>query len=752
MTHRTRSGRPRAAGLLLAAPLAAAFLLLAAPRAFPEGEGSEIPGFVNVPEGRVLPGTNQENIKARALNPELLEIVQYERWGDLTEGVLLPEYSIGRYEVTNAQWKHYLDAKFRRRHVTAAGETLESIAGRYVRIRGEPVPTEWESVFVLNLAQIQKGFEDHAAAAGKEPGEDPVEAPAEEGEEAEGAAPAKGRKVVVLAWEDLLRNPKAIGAAALPAGIALELYAQRTPRHWLAWCPYLAVLPTGIEFVDIRKPAAEAFVVPEGEAYAKARERAADFAAFPIRSVSTNEIFAFAEWAGCQLPSEYEYERAGKGDQPLTVVHPMRGGWDHNKQKAVFAWADNPASAKGPLAVDDASVQAGDSAIGCRHLLGNVGELTRTFYDYHPYLTARPAAPALGLFNYSLVVKGASWGDSRYFMQLSTRTGIVGKGDTSLQSDNRFDTLGFRLVRHPRAGWDVLAHTILRLAYSPGTARWSRQTPQAFALPLMAGADTAVFAAGGAPYVHATTEVKAIAAAPLWFATLDDAGRKKIDRAWTQKEPGNAYEILGVFRCDVPLRAGVRLSNQDRAALEDWRKRHEEYLKKSKEKPKKGEPPLAVVEAPPAPDEYETRTAPFADRIGLWREGRVEPGEWLLVYWNGFLGLANKALVMPPDAVILLDARQGLTRQSGQARPATLSLDAAKDAIRLTLHAEEQLDANKPKGPPDHVKNSDLWALCETLSSEWTGWPGRKPGRYVWTLDVTLKTEKGALAGPEWNR
>ncbi len=742
MAHRTLPIRPFAAVLL-------ALLPAAAPA---EGEGSEIPGFVNVPEGRVFPGTNQANIKARALNPELLDILQYERWGDLEEGVVLPEYSIQRFEVTNAQWKHYLDANFRRDHVTNGMETLEAIASQYVRLRGEAIPSEWEAIFAFNMAQLERGFAEHHKAAALAPGEDPADQPLEgedDAEEEEGK-PAKPKRVVLATWEELLKDPKKFGKARLPKGIKLVLYAHRTPRHWIAWCPYITVLPTGVEYCEIRKDPVEAFKVPEGEIFAKIRAK--DFAAFPIRSVSTTEVFAFAEWAGCHLPSEYEYERAGKGDQPLTVVHTMRGAWDHNKQKHFFAWADNPACIDGPLAVDDSSVQPGDSAIGCRHLIGNVGELTRTFYDYHPYLTAKPAAPALGLFNYSLVMKSASWGDSRYFMQLSTRTGVVGKGDTSLQSDNRFDTLGFRLVRHPRAGWDMLLHTTLRVSYSPGTARWGRYSPQAFALAHMAGVDTAMFEAGVSPYVHAKKGAKAIATAPLWFSTIDDTSKRKIDRAWSQKSPVNDYEILGLFRSDVALRGGVRLSNQDRAALEEWRKKYEEYKKKSKDKPKKGDPPLEVVEPPPAPDEYETRTAPFADVVGLWREKRVEPGEWYLVYWNGFLGLANKALVMPPEAIFLLDARSGLARQSGQARPASLTLDAAKDTITITMHTEEQIDSNKPQGPPDHARNSDLWALCETLTPNWTGWPGRKPGRYVWILNATLNTEKGALQAHEWNR
>ena len=55
---------------------------------------------------------------------------------------------------------------------------------------------------------------------------------------------------------------------------------------------------------------------------------------------------------------------------------------------------------------------------------------------------------------------------------------------------------------------------------------------------------------------------------------------------------------------------------------------------------------------PPGVDDYEKATEPCSKDTGLWREADVGPGEWFVVYWNGFIGLANKSLNMPPDAIL----------------------------------------------------------------------------------------------------
>jgi len=692
-------------------------LLCSAGRAAAQEAGAADPGFVKVPEGNVVPGCTDKNLRARAKNAALGAVLPYERWGDLPY-VTVRDFWIGRYEVTNAQWKAYLDANFRKEYATSGDETLGAIANRYVSYRGDPAPSEWVPMFVLNADAVSQAIPDWAAVA---------------------------------------KSPERIGGVVLPKDVKLTFYTCRTPRHWYAWHPLFSnVLTVGREFVDIRKAPAEAFQVPNRPEFKRPDDggdllRDTDFSRHPIRDVALSEMFAFAEWAGCQLPTEYEWVRAGKGDWPIEDVYPFRGGWDQDKQKTVFAWFDHPRCHDGPLAVDDPAFQPGDGPFGTRHQIGNVTELTRTFYDHHPDLTGRTAPPIDGLFNYSLVAKGFSFGDGSAFMQLSARSGVVGRSPTSLQNDNPADTLGLRLVHHPRPCWDLLLHSIFRMAYNAKQATWNApRYPHAYAMPLSAGMDTTKIHESPAPYVHARARAVGIGVAPLWFTDLDAPTKAKIERALPSGKPERDAPILGVLRTDLAFRAGVKLAPADVAALEKSRADYEEFLKKSKQKPKKGDPPLKEVPKPPDPDEYEKLTAKHAASIGLWREATVPAGEWLLVYWNGFLGLANKTLVMPPDAVILLD-RQGLARDSSPSRPATLEVDADRNRITFTLWADEELDPRKPAKSPD-VGSSDRWALCETVDPNWTGWPGRKPGKASWRLTFTLRYEDGALKAHEWNR
>ena len=248
---------------------------------------------------------------------------------------------------------------------------------------------------------------------------------------------------------------------------------------------------------------------------------------------------------------------------------------------------------------------------------------------------------------------------------------------------------------------------------------------------------------------------------------LNEPARKKITNQWRQKRPERYdFYVLGVLRSDAALRAGVKLSDAEWAQLEADRAEFERIKeaikrqgkKKKKKKKKKGEEPeeeLVLPDKPPEPDAYEKATVPCAEKgTGVWREADVPPGEWFVVYWNGFIGLADKALNMPPVAILMLEnPRKDFVRQpiKNAKDPAAvpvsrMELDRGNNRVILQAAIEMQKDPKKPSLPPGMDK-SPLWAYCELLP---TGWPARKPGREMWQARIVLPLKDGELDNHNW--
>lgn len=699
------------------APLLAFLIACLAPEAAPQGgpagaqaapaaaETRTVHGFVQVPPGQVLPGcTDKEYVDRHRGNTDLKRVLVYDIWGSIPP-FAIPGFQIGRYEVTNAQWKRYLDEEFRVEHPTAKGETLKALAGQFVKFRGEPVESDWKALYALNWRTLVDGWKKMQVWQPGWPVENPPSEP--------------GNTI-----EDL----------ELPEGLKLVVYKTRVPQSWYGWCR-LSGLGVGREYCDPSKPAAEAFTVPDEEPFTSLALADKDFAAHPIRSASPNEMLAFAEWAGCQLPTEYEWERAARGDN-LRWPYCF-GAWDHDKQKTLIAGAENErCRAGGPLRVDDESVSGGDSPFGARHMAGNVWEMTRTFYDVHPRVTPEPPRPD-DIANYALVAKGGSFGDRWQLLMVCARTGIIGEtGVLSLRENNRADSLGLRLVRHDdRPGYDLMLHSIRRLSYDAAASDWSAYVPHAFAMERMAGTDQLKLAASEAPYVYARERAHGVAVAPLWVTRFDEAAKRET------KPQRNRYSVLGAFRCDVPLRAGVKLTDAEMRAIADERERFANLVAAFKKLPPAKQKNVQLPDPPKPPDEYEKLTEKDKDELGLFQEKTVAPGEWFVVYWNGFIGLANKNLTMPPDAILQIDPKQ-VSRKNAQPEPARLTLDHAKGEVRLRFQVWEQPSEKSKQVVPPGPDRSEEWALCEAFPAFFIkGAASARP--YCWEVDVAFKVAAG---------
>jgi iron(II)-dependent oxidoreductase len=102
---------------------------------------------------------------------------------------------------------------------------------------------------------------------------------------------------------------------------------------------------------------------------------------FPVVNINLYEAEAFCHWAGRRLPTELEWEVAASAE-------PDQNGLSPRKRR--FPWGDDqPTPERANLdwhtggRLDVGALPAGDSAFGCRQMIGNVWEWTSS--DFLPY-------------------------------------------------------------------------------------------------------------------------------------------------------------------------------------------------------------------------------------------------------------------------------------------------------------------------------------------------------------------------------
>lgn len=158
----------------------------------------------------------------------------------------------------------------------------------------------------------------------------------------------------------------------------------------------------------------------------------------PVIHVNWFEANAWCQWAGRRLPHEAEWEVAASrapGPEPDLLKGP----------KTRYPWGDDLAEAHHANlnglrngTVDVAGYPEGDSAYGCRQMMGNVWEWTRTsfgrFEGFVPDPYADYSAPWMD--GNHVVLRGGSW---------ATRDRIVWNNFRNFYTCDRNDVLaGFR--------------------------------------------------------------------------------------------------------------------------------------------------------------------------------------------------------------------------------------------------------------------------------------------------------------------
>jgi gamma-glutamyl hercynylcysteine S-oxide synthase len=157
----------------------------------------------------------------------------------------------------------------------------------------------------------------------------------------------------------------------------------------------------------------------------------------PVIHVNWHEANAYCRWAKRRLPTEAEWEMAASAE-------PSANGLGLSEHKRAFPWGDDPPTLKhanldwrqfGCVPVD--ALPAGDSAFGCRQMIGNVWEWTASDFQPYPGFVAGPYKEySEPWFGNHKVLRGGCW---------VTRSRLINNSYRNFYTPDRRDVwAGFR--------------------------------------------------------------------------------------------------------------------------------------------------------------------------------------------------------------------------------------------------------------------------------------------------------------------
>lgn len=170
-----------------------------------------------------------------------------------------------------------------------------------------------------------------------------------------------------------------------------------------------------------------------------------EFKDYPVVYVTWGQAKAYCEWADRRLPTEAEWERAGRGNDFRT-----------------FPWGEDKADglrANFNMLVGDTSrvgtYPAGASPFGVLDMAGNVAEWVNDFYSFD-YANAlenivNPTGP-LTSTSFNRVVRGGSLGDAEINIRVAKRSSVLGSNLRARPDSNAYlgdssPRIGFRCAQ-----------------------------------------------------------------------------------------------------------------------------------------------------------------------------------------------------------------------------------------------------------------------------------------------------------------
>ena len=155
----------------------------------------------------------------------------------------------------------------------------------------------------------------------------------------------------------------------------------------------------------------------------------------PVIHVNWYEADAYCRWAGRRLPTELEWE---------VVAGAAFDGGGLGKEKRNFPWGNEPPTAdranldsRTHGLIDTGALPAGDSAFGCRQMIGNVWEWTSTDFGPYPGFVVDPYKEySEPWFGDHKVLRGGCW---------ATRSRLIRNSWRNFYTPDRRDVFaGFR--------------------------------------------------------------------------------------------------------------------------------------------------------------------------------------------------------------------------------------------------------------------------------------------------------------------